>query len=47
MKNLIKIIASGAAVCIGIGTGQWLYENVIEDKLDDLKDRLSKKREEA
>ena len=47
MKNLIKLIVSGAAICIGAGTGQWLYDNVIEDKLDDLKDRLSKKREEA
>jgi hypothetical protein len=47
MKNLIKIITSGAALCIGMGTGQWLWDNVIEDKLDNLKDRISKKRREA
>ena len=47
MKNLINVILTGAAACIGFGAGGWLWDNVLEDKLDDLKDRLAKKREEA
>ena len=45
MKDLVKIMVNWAGVGIGYMAGIWLWDNVLEDKVEDLKDRLSKKSE--
>lgn len=50
MKNLFKVvvlyIAAGAASMIGVMGGTWLWNEVLEDKADNLKKRFSNKEEE-
>ena len=45
MKDLVKIMVNWAGVGIGYAAGVWLWYNVLEDKAEDLKNRLSKKSE--
>lgn len=45
MKDLVKIMVNWAGVGIGYAAGIWLWDNVLEDKVEDLKNRLSKKSE--
>lgn len=46
MKTIIAYLGIGIATGVGIMGGYWLWDNVLEDKADDLKDRLSKKKSE-
>ena len=43
MKDLIKFVGTFALAGIGMNAGFWVWENVLEDKVDNLKDKLSKK----
>lgn len=43
MKDLFKTLLYGAAVAVGYMAGVKLWDEVLEDKVDDLKERLSKK----
>ena len=43
MKDLFKTTALGVVYAIGFCVGWKLWEEVLEDKVDDLKERLSKK----
>ena len=45
MKNLFKLLASGAAMVVGYKAGNWLWNEVLEDKARNLKNRFSKKNE--
>lgn len=49
MKGIISLIAVTAVMGVGMNAGFWLWENVLEDKADNLKDKLTKKlaKEEA
>ena len=43
MKNVIRTLMAGVAVMVGVKAGEWLWDEVLEYKVDDLKDRLTKK----
>ena len=43
MKDLFKVFVLGIVTAIGGGVGWKLWDEVLEDKVDDLKERLSKK----
>ena len=43
MKDLFKMLALGFVGAIGISAGSKLWNEVLEGKVDDLKDRLTKK----
>lgn len=43
MKDLFKTATYGVAIAIGYMAGIKLWDEVLEDKIDDLKDRLKKK----
>ena len=43
MKNIINLTAVCAVMGIGMSAGYWLWENVLEDKADKLKDTVTKK----
>lgn len=45
MKDLVKVMVNWTGVGIGYAAGVWLWYNVLEDKAEDLKNRLSKKSE--
>ena len=42
MKNLFKLLASGVTILVGYNAGNWLWNEVLEDKMNKLKDRLKK-----
>lgn len=46
MKTFISCLGFGIATGVGLMGGYWLWNEVLEDKMDDLKDRLSKKKSE-
>lgn len=50
MKGIFGLIGIGAAIAVGTTTGvnfaEWLWDNVIEDTLDNAKEKLSKKKVE-
>lgn len=46
MKSIINTLMAGAAVIIGMKAGEWLWEEVLEEKVDDFKDYLTNKRKE-
>lgn len=46
MKNVINTLMAGAAVIVGMKAGEWLWDEVLEDKVTDLKDYLANKRKE-
>ena len=43
MKDLFKTAAYGFVIAIGYMAGIKLWDEVLEDKVDDLKERLNKK----
>lgn len=43
MKTIISLIGAGIATGVGIQGGFWLWDNVLEEKVEGLRDRLSKK----
>ena len=43
MKNFLTNVALGMAFALGYMGGAWLWEDVLEDKAIDLKDKLTKK----
>lgn len=45
MKNFIAFVAYGFAVGVGYFAGTWAWENVLEDKVDNLKERLDARKE--
>lgn len=45
MKQLVKTALLGAGYAIGFCAGWKLWEDVLEDKFEELKDRLTKKGE--
>jgi hypothetical protein len=45
MKDLFKAACVGVTYAIGFCAGWKLWEDVLEDKVEDLKERLSKKEE--
>ena len=45
MKNFFRSLSSGAAVVIGWLFGEWLWKEVLKEKADNLKSRLSNKGE--
>ena len=47
MKNFLTWVAVGLGYGIGIMGGYWVWSNVIEDKVEDLTDRLTKKEAET
>lgn len=44
MKNIINTLVAGAAVIVGMKAGEWLWDEVLEEKVDDFKDYLADKR---
>lgn len=46
MKTLLKTLSGWFAVAVGLKAGGWLWDEVLEEKADDLKNRLSKKCDE-
>ena len=44
MKNVINTLMAGAAVIVGMKAGEWLWDEVLEDKVTDFKDYLANKR---
>lgn len=46
MKNVINTLMAGAAVIVGMKAGEWLWDEVLEDKVTDFKDYLANKRKE-
>lgn len=44
MKDIIKYVGSMAACAVGWLAGHWLWEEVLEDKMDGLKDYLKNRR---
>lgn len=47
MNNLFKTVVNWVAVGVGYMGGIWLWNNVLEEKADDLKNRLKKSEEGA
>lgn len=43
MKNVINTLMAGAAVIVGMKAGEWLWDEVLEDKVTDFKDYLANK----
>ena len=43
MKGFIQMVAYGFAVALGYLGGVKLWDEVLEDKVDDIRERLSKK----
>ena len=43
MKDVIKYLGSMAACAVGWMTGLWLWEEVLEEKMDGFKDYLGNK----
>lgn len=43
MKTVFTWLAYGLTAALGIKAGYYLWDEVLEDKVDDLKDRLTKK----
>lgn len=43
MKNFIKIISAWAAVAVGVNAGNWLWDEVLADKVDSLRDSIREK----
>lgn len=46
MKDSIKVFRNMTVAVIGYSFGCWVWNNVIEDKMDDFKDYLDSKRKE-
>lgn len=44
MKNIINTLAAWAAVMVGLKAGEWLWDEVLEEKADDFKGRLKSKK---
>ena len=44
MKNLIRIAGIGIVAGIGVNLGYWLWDNILEDKVDDMYDKHQKKK---
>lgn len=44
MKDIIKYAGSMAACAVGWLAGYWLWDEVLEDKMDGLKDYLENRR---
>lgn len=43
MKGIVNLIAVSAVMGVGMNAGMWLWENVLEDKVDNLLDTITKK----
>lgn len=43
MKGIINLIGVTAIMGIGMNAGFWIWENILEDKVDNLKDNVTKK----
>ena len=43
MKDMIKLLVAGVTISVGIELGSWLWEEVIEDKVNNLKERITDK----
>ena len=46
MKNVINTLLAGTAVIVGMKAGEWLWDEVLEDKVTDFKDYLANKHKE-
>lgn len=46
MKSIIQSAAIGTASVVGMLAGFWLWNEVLEEKANDLKDRLQTKKKE-
>lgn len=46
MKDIIKYFGSMAACAVGWLAGCWLWEEILEEKADDFKEKLSNKKGE-
>lgn len=46
MKDIIKYVGSMAACAVGWLAGSWLWEEVLEEKVEDFRDYLKDKRRE-
>lgn len=44
MKDIVKYVGSMAACAVGWLAGYWLWEEVLEDKMDGFKDYLKNRR---
>lgn len=47
MKNLFGTLMTAAAIGIGYLGGSWLWRTVLEDKAENLVDRLKSKKKES
>ena len=43
MKKYFDLLATGVVAAIGFLGGKWLWTEVLQDKADNLKNRLTKK----
>lgn len=46
MKSIIKVLGLGTAIAVAYSAGFWLWDNVLEEKADDLLCHLKSKRTE-
>ena len=44
MKKIIEIAGLGVVCGLAVGFGSWLWDNVLEDKVDDLYDKHQEKK---
>jgi hypothetical protein len=44
MKDILKVMGLGTAIAVAYSAGFWLWENVLEEKFDDVKEYLESKR---
>lgn len=43
MKGILKSLVTAITVVVGYKAGSWLWSNVLEEKANNLKDRLTNK----
>ena len=43
MKSIINLITVSAVMGVGMNAGFWLWDNVLEEKVDNLVDTITKK----
>ena len=46
MKDLIKTFGAALACITGMMVGSWVWDNVLEQRMDNLKENLANKRKE-
>jgi hypothetical protein len=43
MKNVFRTLGNAIIVVLGFGIGKWLWDEILKEKFDHLKEKLSRK----